>query len=180
MATPTSREASLAHQHLVLSSSPRQQLAGIRSHLRSQHSQRPPAFFSCCSCSRLRFFPEFALAHVVFLVHVTSRQYGGVWGDGGADNLLSFDFSLDLIVYSLLTLAAATWTCWKRLCKLFRTKPARRAALTAAVAVAAHVLREVLVIKVREDENGTRAVFCPCFAHLHSLCWRLETRVGHD
>ncbi|CAM9809847.1 unnamed protein product, partial [Ectocarpus sp. 12 AP-2014] len=66
-----------------------------------------------------------------------------------SDDLVSLDFSLDLAIYTVFTLAITTATLWRFTWKSFkRNQPRSRTLKLLLTAAASHLIREVMMIKV--------------------------------
>ncbi|CAM9673939.1 unnamed protein product, partial [Ectocarpus sp. 13 AM-2016] len=66
-----------------------------------------------------------------------------------SDDLVSLDFSLDLAIYAVFTLAITTATLWRFTWKIFKRDQARSRTLKLLLtAAASHLIREVMMIKV--------------------------------
>ncbi|CAN0515544.1 unnamed protein product, partial [Ectocarpus sp. 12 AP-2014] len=82
------------------------------------------------------------------LLRLSPRSTKGAGGDS-ADDLVSLDFSLDLAIYVVFTLAITTATLWRFTWKSFkRDQPRSRTLKLLLTAAASHLIQEVVMIKV--------------------------------
>lgn len=75
---------------------------------------------------------------------------------GASDDLLSLDFSLDLAIYAIFTLAITTATLWRVAWKSYKRERTVKLLLTKA---AVRLVREILVMKVRFDVEARASWF---------------------